>query len=339
VAKSAESRYALAVMTQHQLSIAWQTDKRLADYGPLAAQAEAYGFDGVTVYNDLLYQPAWLPLLEMARHTQRVRLGPAAVNPFTSHPINIAGNAALLDEASSGRAYVGLARGAWLDWLGVDPPSAPQALREALLAVRHLLRRDKAPLAGKHFPLAGGDSLRWEISRTDIPFLLGSWGPQTIRASAALVSEVKLGGSANPDVVPWLRAQLPDGASAVIGAVCVVAEDGAAARALARREVALYLPVVARLDPTVTVEPERLAGLQAAAATYDWERAAGYISDDLLYRFALAGTPDAVAAQAVALFNAGAGRVEFGTPHGLTASDGLRLLGERVLPRVRAALE
>jgi hypothetical protein len=55
---------------------------------PLPKRWSNTGFPGVTVYNDMLYQPAWLPLLEIARHTKRVRLGPAAVNPFTSHPIN-----------------------------------------------------------------------------------------------------------------------------------------------------------------------------------------------------------------------------------------------------------
>ena len=54
------------------------------------ADGKRSGFDGVTVYNDMLYQPAWLPLLEIARTTKRVRIGPAAVNPFTCHPINIA---------------------------------------------------------------------------------------------------------------------------------------------------------------------------------------------------------------------------------------------------------
>ena len=39
-------------------------------------------------------------------------MGPAAVNPFTCHPLTIAGNIALLDEAADGRAYLGLARGA-----------------------------------------------------------------------------------------------------------------------------------------------------------------------------------------------------------------------------------
>ncbi|MEZ4620399.1 MAG: hypothetical protein R2867_33510 [Caldilineaceae bacterium] len=57
-------------MTHRQISIAFQTDKPLAAYGPLAAAVEQHGFDGITVYNDLLYQPAWLPLLEIARATR-----------------------------------------------------------------------------------------------------------------------------------------------------------------------------------------------------------------------------------------------------------------------------
>lgn len=324
-----------------QLSIAFQTDKPLSAYGPLAAQAEAYGFDAVTVYNDMLYQPAWLPLLEMARATTRVRLGVAAVNPFTCHPVNIAGNLALIDEASGGRAYLGLARGAWLDFVGLHPARPVTALREALECVRHLLRRSPEPYPGEIFPLAGGDSLRWPILRSDIPFLLGSWGEQAIRACIGEVSEVKIGGSANPDVAPHFRRLVDEAASAagrrgseigiVIGAVSVIDEDGAAARALARREVALYLPVVAELDPTLQVDPELLARLRAAAARYDFDAAGSLIDDDLLRRFALAGTPAEVADHVAALFAAGASRVEFGTPHGLTPAMGLQLLGERVL--------
>jgi 5,10-methylenetetrahydromethanopterin reductase len=330
-----------------ELSIAFQTDKPLTAYGALAAQAEADGFDAVTVYNDLLYQPAWLPLLEMARATTRVRLGVAAVNPFTCHPINIAGNIALIDELSGGRAYLGMARGAWLDFVGVQPRQPVTALAEALRCVRHLLRRDPSPLAGDCFPLAGGDALRWPILRSDIPFLLGSWGEQAIRACIDQVAEVKIGGSANPDVIPHFRRVIDAAASLVgragadigivVGAVCVVDEDGAAARALARREVALYLPVVAGLDPTVTVEPELLARLRAAAAQYDYTAAAALVSDELLHRFAFAGDPGAVADQAVQIFAAGAARVEFGTPHGLTPARGVQLLGKAVLPRVRDA--
>jgi 5,10-methylenetetrahydromethanopterin reductase len=320
-------------------TIALQTDKPLNRYGPLARQIEAYGFDGLSVYNDLLYQPAWLPLLEIARVTERLRLGPAAVNPFTCHPLNIAGNIALLDEASNGRAYLALARGAWLDFIGLEPDAPVAALREAFRCVRHLLCRDRALLPGKHFPLAGGDTLRWSGGRPDIPFMLGSWGTKTLLACLDQISEVKLGGTANPDVAAWFKDFLvANGRSdvdVVVGAVTVVDEDGAAARALARREVALYLPVIAELDPTLTIDPELMIGLRAATAVFDFERAAAFVSDELLARFAFAGTPQEVAAQTTAVAAAGAGRVEFGTPHGLSAATGLALLGERVLPAVR----
>lgn len=326
------------------ISIAFQTDKPLSAYGALAAEAEAYGFAGVTVYNDMLYQPAWLPLLEMARATRRVRLGVAAVNPFTCHPINIAGNIALIDEAAQGRASLGVARGAWLDFVGLRPRRTAQALAEALRCIRHLLRRDPAPLAGEFFPLAGGDTLRWPAVRGDIPILLGTWGPQTLKACMGGYDEIKIGGSANPDVIAHFRRVLTEAGDTTgriaiaIGAVCVVDEDGAAARAQARREVALYLPVVAALDPTLRIEPERLARIKAAAGRFDFAAAAALIDDELLGRFAFAGTPEEVAEHARRLLEAGAQRVEFGTPHGLTPQSGLRLLGERVLPRVRQSV-
>ncbi|MCB0105347.1 MAG: LLM class flavin-dependent oxidoreductase, partial [Caldilineaceae bacterium] len=116
-------------VTHPTITIALQTDKALAAYAPLAQQVEAYGFDGITVYNDMLFQPAWLPLLEIARATNTLTIGVAAVNPFTCHPINIAGNIALIDEAAQGRAYLGLARGGWLDFVGVEPKRTVTALR------------------------------------------------------------------------------------------------------------------------------------------------------------------------------------------------------------------
>jgi 5,10-methylenetetrahydromethanopterin reductase len=332
-------------MPTSSISIAFQTDKPISAYGPLAARAESYGFDGVTVYNDMLYQPAWLPLLQIAQATRRVRIGPAAVNPFTCHPINIAANIALIDEASQGRAYLGLARGSWLEFVGIQPQRPIVALREAFASVRHLLACSREPLPGQVFSLAGGDSLRWSIPRANIPMLLGTWGPRTLRACIEYIAEVKIGGSANPDVVPWMRQQIDQAAaqtarsgqelSIAIGAVTVVDEDGEAARAVARRQVALYLPVIACLDPTLNLDPENLARIREAAARYDYEQAAACIGDELLQRFAFAGTPDEVAEQAATLFQAGAGRVEFGTPHGTSPDEGLRLLGERVLPALR----
>ncbi len=68
------------------VSLGFQTDKSAADYARLAVMAESLGFDGVSVFHDLGFQPSLFPLLEMARVTSRIRLGSACLNAFLLHP-------------------------------------------------------------------------------------------------------------------------------------------------------------------------------------------------------------------------------------------------------------
>ncbi len=67
----------------------------------------------------------------------------------------------------------------------------------------------------------------------------------------------------------------------------------------------------------------------------DWDAAARLISDDLLDRFAFSGSADDLIEHANRLFEAGANRIEFGTPHGLEPENGIRLLGQQVIPALR----
>jgi len=311
-----------------EVSLGFQSNKAPSAYARLAQMAEQYGFDVLTVFADLMYQPPILPLLIAAQNTRRLRVGPSCLNPFTLHPVEIAGQMAALDLASNGRAYLGLARGAWLDAAGIRQARPVRALREAAAIVRLLLARDARGYQGEIFSVAPGTTLQYDVARPRIPLLIGTWSPKTAALAGEIADEVKIGGSANPAMVRRMRELIevgtaragrsPDDVGIVVGAVSVVAEDGAAARRLARSAVAMYLDVVGRLDPTMAVP----AGTE--------------ISDEVLDCFAMAGTPERVAAQARALFEAGASRVEFGSPHGLSEEDGVRLLGERVLPRLRS---
>ena len=92
-----------------ELALALQTNKPVGTYAALAREAESAGFDVVTTFNDLWFQPALPALLEIAQATERVRVGPTCLNPFTVHPVEIAGQIAALDRASRGRAFLGLA--------------------------------------------------------------------------------------------------------------------------------------------------------------------------------------------------------------------------------------
>lgn len=322
--------------SERELGLGLQTDKALADYATLARAAEAAGFDVVTTFNDLWFQPALPALLEIARSTQRVRLGPSCLNPFTTHPVEIAGQIAMLDAAADERAFLGLARGAWLHALGVDQSDPVTALREAWEIVSRLLAGDDSGFAGKHFSLPKGERLRYSVRRKEVPLLIGTWSPRLAEFAGKAAQELKIGGSANPDVVPVMRDRIAnDEVRIVLGAVTVVDEDGELARGIARREVAMYLAVVAELDPTVSLDPELVSRVRELVAVGDDAGAGALVSDDVLHRFAFAGTPDEVAAHAEAVFEAGAGRVDFGTPHGVPERRGVELLCTQVLPKLR----
>jgi 5,10-methylenetetrahydromethanopterin reductase len=319
-----------------ELGLALQTDKPVAAYAALAQAAEGAGFDVVTVFNDLWFQPALPALLEIAAATERVRVGPSCLNPFTVHPVELAGQTAALDRASRGRAFLGLAAGAWLESLRIDRSSPAAAIAEAWEIVRRLLAGDDSGFSGTRFSLPAGATLQYEIERDEVPLLVGTWSPRLAAFAGTAARELKAGGSANPALVPVLRERIgSDDVGIVLGAVTVVDEDGDRARAAARREVAMYVDVVGALDPTTSAEPELLERIGGLVAAGRHDEAGALLSDDVVARFAFAGTPAEVAAQAEAVLDAGALRVDFGTPHGIDERHGVDLLCREVLPRLR----
>jgi 5,10-methylenetetrahydromethanopterin reductase len=318
-----------------ELGLGLLTDKRPGEYAALARIAEKGGFDVVAVFNDLWYQASLPPLLEIAGATESIRLGPSCLNPSTIHPVEIGAQIAALDLASGGRAFLGLCAGAWLDELGIEPRRPVERVAEAWEVVSRLLAGDRSGFEGELFWLAPGRSLASPPLRSRVPLLVGTWSPRMTAFARDRADELKLGGTANPALVSLTRERLGGGVGLVVGATTVVDADGAVARAHARARVAPYVAVVAGLDPTLEVEPGLLSALAARLGNGDEAGAAALVSDELLDRFAFAGTPSQVAAQAEALFAAGAARIEFGGPHGLEERDGVELLVREVAPLLR----
>jgi 5,10-methylenetetrahydromethanopterin reductase len=241
--------------------------------------------------------------------TERIRLGPAALNPFTLHPYEIAGQIAFLDTVSNGRAYLGLAKGAWLDRLGLEERRPLAALQEAVAVIQALLAGDDAGVEGERFTLEPGTTLSYPRVRGSVPLTIGTWGPRTARWAGTVADEVKVGGTANADLLPLVREWIGNHrVKLVTGCVTVVDEDGAWARERAREVVGPYVDVVARHDPTL--EP----------------------GERPLERFCIAGTPEEVAERVLELWDAGADRVELGTPQGRATPKGVDLVCDRVLP-------
>ncbi len=297
-----------------EVGLGLQSDKRPEEYIAIARRAEDAGFDVVSVFHDLLFQPAIVPLTLIAHATERVRIGPAALNARTLHPVELAGQAAALDLVSNGRAYLGVTDGAWLDRLGLEVDAPLARMEETAEIVRRLFAGDRSGFAGQHFTLAPDTGFGYTPLRDRIPLSIGTWKPRMAALAGRIADEVKIGGCANPEMVRLMRDWLGnDEVGIVVGAVTVVDEDGDRARAHAQDEVAMYLDVVGANDPTFDGPPS-------------------------LDRFAFAGTPEEVAAHACRLYDAGAKRVEFGTPQGLSTAGGVELLCDRVLPLLRSTV-
>lgn len=334
-------------MKTRQISLAFQTDKTPAEYIALAKLVNEYEFDGVSVYCDAPYQPSYGPLLLMAPHLQHARLGPAAISPFRMHPIDIAANTALLAGLAQEGVYIGLARGAWLDDFGIPEPRHPlQGIREAAGIISYLLTGQTGGYQGEVFQLAKHVRAPYPLPDEAPPLLIGTWGPKLAAVAGEIADEVKVGGSANPALAPWMmthiqrgeqRAERPPGSvGLVFGAVMLVDTDRQRARQAAKRSLALYLPVVAGMDRTVEIEPELLRRIASRVNQGQPEQAAALISDELLDFFAFAGNPGDIIMQVENLFEAGVTRIEFGTPHGLSPQEGLQLIGKQVLPNLRS---
>lgn len=84
-----------------------------------------------------------------AQHTDRIRLGSGVVNAAYWHPINLAGEAAMLDLISGGRLEFGIGSGAYqreFDRMkpGLAQPDSYRYMQEALPLIRELWKGDVA---------------------------------------------------------------------------------------------------------------------------------------------------------------------------------------------------
>lgn len=287
----------------------------VADIRASAEAAAPYAFDSFSIYGDLGDLPPYAVLHATAdtlRGSQIDHIGPLGVPVSMTHPEVIVTHAMALDEQLPGQTSIGLVRGAFLEAINKQPAS----LGEVASAVHHIRQRFGA--LGHETP----------------PIYLGGFGPKALRMAGRLaVQGVKLGGSTNPALAEHARAVISNASvDIVLGAVSVIDKDRQAARALARQEVAKYLAVVGSLDPTLDEDDHESLQRFNDAYIRNEPDAPNQISDTLLDKFSLAGTPEDALAALQQMNRAGVNRFEFGTPQGLRhRPDAIRYIAQTVL--------
>ncbi len=151
-----------------------------------AVAAEALGCSRVWIPDEgLAARECWVTLGAVAAATSAVEVGTGITNAYTRHPGMTAAAVATLDEASGGRAVLGIGAGGALTLtaLAIDR-------RAPVTAMRELATTSRALWSGQvvdHDGVAGGfRRARLGYGRPDIPVWLAGRGPRVMRLAGEL---------------------------------------------------------------------------------------------------------------------------------------------------------
>ncbi len=329
-----------------KFSVSLQGSYPVRDYIDKAKRIEDYGFDEIHVYDDLMFKPTWPLLTLIGEHTSRIRVGPGIVSPQIVHPCYHAANLAVLDELTEGRAMLGIARGAFWEFLGIEKQKKPITMvREAIGIIRRLLRGDRTTFRGEVFTVTEELFFRFSPRRSEVPIFIGTWGPKMCQLAGEIADGVKSDGLWNPAYVSRIRENVSIGAARagrdpaqveiIAGPLCSISRDHDAAMAAARRVLAVYLPYLRPMTDVAGIPEEEIARVREAASVGDFERGAGHVSDLAVASCSVTGTPKEVIPQIERMIEAGVTHVAFGHPLGPDFDQALALLGEEILPHFR----
>lgn len=166
-----------------------QTYEQLhADFIELAKMADQGGMHAVWTGEhhgmDFTISPnPFLNLIDLAHHTQNVRLGTGTVIAPFWHPIRLAGEAAMTDIITKGRLELGIARGAYnfeYERLmpGMDAMEAGGRMRELVPAVQKLWKGDYAH-DGKYTQFPSTTSAPKPLQSAGVPMWIAARDPHS----------------------------------------------------------------------------------------------------------------------------------------------------------------
>lgn len=149
----------------------------------LAADAEAAGWDGVFVWDQLFWRPPvrrvadpWITLAVIATATEKLRLGPMVTPLARRRPVKVAREAATLDRLSNGRLTLGVGLGSdrfagELSRTGeeLDDRRRGRMLDESLAILAGAWSGEPVHHVGEHYTVDGIEFLPRSVQKPGIP--------------------------------------------------------------------------------------------------------------------------------------------------------------------------
>jgi len=289
----------------------------------------------------------------VARETERLAVGWGIISPYTRHPIQIAMEARVTQEAAGpGRFSLGLGVSKiFMRHAGIAEGAKPvAAMKEAAEIIRGVLDGGPVDVDGKafsaHVPPLAEDA---ETPRWDVPLYFAGTGPMMLKAAAQSADGLLTASITTPAFVRYVRDRVaeagrdPETLDLGCTIVASIDEDRGRGRDGAREIAGMYLA-----NKVQNIQGAADTLLECAGLTQDeivpvaeaMERggrlaAKAAVTDEILDKCRpIAGTPEDCIAAIREYRDAGCTHVMLEL-WGDDRAGQLRLFGERVLPEVR----
>ncbi len=270
-----------------------------------AKRAEQLGFEAIFFADSQMNNVDPYQVMAMcAVNTKKIRFGTAVTNMVYRDPTITANSFATLNEISQGRAIIGMGTGDGPVYSLGRTATRLVDFENGLRTIRDLLH-DRGIDVPKSQERAGGN-VKLKAGKRPVPIYISAEGPKTLGVAGRTCDGVILGTGFAKPVTDWARQRIAEGAKAagrslddidiMPAGMIVVDDDGD----LARRRVRSRMANRAHHNFRFTMEtvPEgEAAGVQRFMDHFDISKPIeeridpNFVTDYLLDRFTIAGTP------------------------------------------------
>jgi 5,10-methylenetetrahydromethanopterin reductase len=311
-----------------------------------ATRAEALGFEAMFFADSHMNNVDPYQVMAMcAIATKTIRFGTAVTNMVYRDPTITANSFATLNEISEGRAIIGLGTGDGPVYSLGRTATKLVDFEKGLRVIRDLLydRGVEAPITKER---ASASRVALQAGKRPVPLYISAEGPKTLRVAGRVCDGVILGTGFGLDVLEWAQARLAEGAKEsgraladidiMPAGMIYVDDDGARARKGVRSRMANRAHHNFRFTMETVPEGE-IAGVKKFMDAFDISKPIeervdpDLVTDYLLHRFTIAGTPHECAARVKQLESAGVKRILL-TPPNIVYNETMEAWGRRVIP-------
>ena len=297
--------------------ICFMSDPPVSDVVSKTVLAEQNGFSHAWIWDShVLWQEVYPIFTLMADRTERIHIGPCVTNPVTRDPTVTASAMATLNEISGGRMEMAIGRGDSAQRVLGRKPVPVAELEHAVVMIRDLAEGREVDLDGTPVQLKWSEGHR-------LPVWVAAYGPLALRCAGRVADGVVL-QLADPFIIEWALPYIREGAEQagrdpdeiklMAAAPAYISADMAHARDQTRWFPALVSNHVVDLVKRYHGGelPAELTDYIAARERYDYAhhgRAgsdnAEFVTDEVVDRFCVLGTPEQVRAKLSQLVDLG----------------------------------